>query len=700
MSMFALQLNDTSQVILCLATTLLAAFAVSRLTKLAHLPNVTGYILAGIFIGPYCLGLVDSEMIRSMGFITDIALAFIAFGTGRYFKWSSLRRSGVRIFVLTAMESLVAGALVVLVMRGAFHLPLSFSLLLGAIASATAPASTLMTIRQYKAKGHFVTTLLQVVALDDAVSLLAFSVCAAIAQMSESATGSMAATVALPIAYNVLAIGLGVGLALLLKVLLRRVHSAYNRLLLVVIMLLEIAGVCSAVDISPLLSCMVFGAVHANVSKGETLFKKVDRFTPPILTVFFVVSGMRLEVPALASAGVMKSGAKHYAKQQKLLGELNGCIEEMYNGQELVSVFNYTDRAKARFEELNGALQKSAESAETASGKVTPITDLVNNLGYALSALLGCLSALRGGMLIGDVQAMLQYTKQFSQPFTSIAGMAGSFGAACAAAERIFALLDAEEETPDPEPAVVPTERGGAVEFRHVAFGYTPERQLMHDVNISVKPGQKVAIVGPTGAGKTTLINLLMRFYDVDSGAIFVDGVDTRSMTRHELRDRFGMVLQDAWLLEGSVRENIGYAEDDMPEGKIVAAAKNASVDAFIRTLPGGYDFVLDSGAENVSQGQRQLLTIARAMASDPEIMILDEATSNVDTHTEQLIQNAMNRLMRGRTSFVIAHRLSTIRDADMILYMENGDILEQGTHEELLARSGKYAALYMSQFA
>ena len=320
MSMFALQLNDTSRVILCLATTLLAAFAVSRLTKLAHLPNVTGYILAGIFIGPYCLGLVDSEMIRSMGFITDIALAFIAFGTGRYFKWSSLRRSGMRIFVLTAMESLVAGALVVLVMRGAFHLPLSFSLLLGAIASATAPASTLMTIRQYKAKGHFVTTLLQVVALDDAVSLLAFSVCAAIAQMSESATGSMAATVALPIVYNVLAIGLGVGLALLLKVLLRRVHSAYNRLLLAVIMLLEIAGVCSAVNISPLLSCMVFGAVHANVSKGETLFKKVDRFTPPILTVFFVVSGMRLEVPALASAGVI--GLAYFFV--RILGKLLG----------------------------------------------------------------------------------------------------------------------------------------------------------------------------------------------------------------------------------------------------------------------------------------------------------------------------------------------------------------------------------------
>ncbi len=405
-------------------------------------------------------------------------------------------------------------------------------------------------------------------------------------------------------------------------------------------------------------------------------------------------------VSLLASMGVMRSGAKRYAEQQELIGRLNGCIEEFYNGQELVSVFNYAGRAREQFEEINSALRVTAEKAETASGKVGPITDLVNNLGYALSAVLGCLSVLRGGMLIGDVQAMLQYTKQFSQPFTSIAGMAGSFGAAGAAAGRIFALLDAGEETPDPEPGAVPERRDGAVEFRHVAFGYTPERQLMRDVNFTVKPGQKVAVVGPTGAGKTTLINLLMRFYDVDSGAIYVDGVDTRSMTRHELRDRFGMVLQDAWLFEGTVRENIGYAEDGMSGDKIKSAAKNASVDGFIRTLPGGYDFVLDAGAENVSQGQRQLLTIARAMASDPEIMILDEATSNVDTHTEQLIQNAMNRLMRGRTSFVIAHRLSTIRDADMILYMENGDILEQGTHEELLARSGKYAALYMSQFA
>ena len=402
----------------------------------------------------------------------------------------------------------------------------------------------------------------------------------------------------------------------------------------------------------------------------------------------------------LSSIGVMKTGAKHYARQQELLGRLNGYIEEMYNGQELVSVFNYTGQANAAFDQLNEELQRTAQSAETASGKVTPITDLVNNLGYALSALLGCLSVLNGSMRVGDVQAMLQYTKQFSQPFTSIAGMAGSFGAVAAAAGRIFALLDAPEETPDPVPGTVPQTSAGAVEFRHVAFGYTPGRPLMRDVNITVKPGQKVAIVGPTGAGKTTLINLLMRFYDADSGSILVDGVDIRDMTRSGLRDRFGMVLQDAWLFEGSIRDNLSYAQDGMPEEKMLAAARSASVDSFIRTLPGGYDFMLTTGADNISQGQRQLLTIARAMASNPEIMILDEATSNVDTHTEQLIQNALAKLMQGRTSFVIAHRLSTIRDADVILYMEHGDILEQGTHQELMACHGRYEALYMSQFA
>ena len=295
---------------------------------------------------------------------------------------------------------------------------------------------------------------------------------------------------------------------------------------------------------------------------------------------------------------------------------------------------------------------------------------------------------------------MLEYTRRFAEPFSSLAGMAGSFGAAKAAGNRIFALLDAEEELPDAENAILPRERSGSVTFRNVRFGYTPDRMLMKDVNLTVSPGQKVAIVGPTGAGKTTLVNLLMRFYEIAGGSIAVDGTDIRKMPRDELRSRFGMVLQDTWLFKGTIAENLEYAGEHMDRNKIIAAAKSACAHDFIKTLPGGYDMLLTKGAENISQGERQLLTITRAIASDPEIMILDEATSNVDTHTEVLIQRAMAQLMKGRTSFVIAHRLSTIRDADMILYMEDGDIKEIGTHEELMNRNGKYAVLYNSQFS
>ncbi|MCM1166945.1 MAG: ABC transporter ATP-binding protein/permease [Lachnospiraceae bacterium] len=400
-----------------------------------------------------------------------------------------------------------------------------------------------------------------------------------------------------------------------------------------------------------------------------------------------------------AAMGVMKASAKHYGDQQNLLGQLNGFIEEMYNGQSVIQTCNYQLRAGKRFDELNDALRKSSQSAEIASGTISPLTSLVNNAGYVVSAVLGCFFALSGMMTVGNVQAMLQYSKQFSQPFTSLAGMAGSFGAAMAAANRIFALLDAEEEIPDPEKGKQPKTSKGEVEFKHVAFGYTPDRLLMTDVNVTVKQGQKVAIVGPTGAGKTTLINLLMRFYEINSGEITVDGVNTAEMTRKELRNRFGMVLQDTWLFEGSIRDNLSYSRDGLTDEEILAASKAAGADGFIRTLPGAYDMVLTQGAENISQGERQLLTIARAMASDPEIMILDEATSNVDTHTEQKIQKAMAQLMKGRTSFVIAHRLSTIKDADVILYMENGDIKEVGSHEQLMELNGKYAALYNSQF-
>lgn len=413
-----------------------------------------------------------------------------------------------------------------------------------------------------------------------------------------------------------------------------------------------------------------------------------------------LIAVVMVPLALISAKGVMKSSAKHFGKQQELLGQLNGYIEEMYNGQSVVQVFNYQDRANKDFDALNEALQKSAQSAEIDSGTIGPITSLVNNAGYVVSAILGCMFVLSGKMTVGNVQAMLQYTKQFSQPFTSIAGMAGSFGAASAAAKRIFDLLDAEEEIADPEPGKLPVSAAGAVEFKHVAFGYTPEKLLMTDVNISVKPGQKVAIVGPTGAGKTTLINLLMRFYEIGGGEITVGGVSTKEMTRNELRSHFGMVLQDTWLFEGTIRDNLAYSRDGITDEEIVSASKSASVDGFIRTLPGGYDMVLTQGAENISQGERQLLTIARAMASDPEIMILDEATSNVDTHTEKTIQDAMVKLMKGRTSFVIAHRLSTIKDADMILYMENGDIKEVGNHDTLMAQHGKYEALYNSQFA
>ena len=401
-----------------------------------------------------------------------------------------------------------------------------------------------------------------------------------------------------------------------------------------------------------------------------------------------------------SAAGVMKASEKYYGEQQELLGKLNGYVEEMYNGQSIVQTFNYQERAKMRFSQLNEALKTSSRKAETTAGAISPITTLVNDLGYVLCAAIGCLWAIAGKIAVGNVQAMLEYTWRFAEPFSAIAGMVGSFGAAAAAGNRIFSLLDAEQEQPDEKECIVPSDRSGQVTFENVTFGYTPDRLLMHGINLTVKPGQKVAVVGPTGAGKTTLINLLMRFYEVNGGSIQVDGVKITDMSREELRDRFGMVLQDTWLFEGTIGDNIGYAEENMSKEKIVEAARSACAHSFIKTLPGGYDMLLSKGAENISQGERQLLTIARAIALNPEIMILDEATSNVDTHTEVLIQKAMAELMKGRTSFVIAHRLSTIRDADMILYMEDGDIKEIGNHDELMERNGKYAALYMSQFA
>ena len=417
----------------------------------------------------------------------------------------------------------------------------------------------------------------------------------------------------------------------------------------------------------------------------------------PSLTLIPVIM---VPLSLLSAARVMKASEKYYGQQQELLGSLNGYIEEMYNGQQVVQTFNYQKRASKAFGLLNEKLRESSRKAETTAGAVTPVTTLVNDLGYVLCAAIGCFRAIGGILTVGNVQAMLEYTRKFAEPFSTLAGMAGSFGAAAAAGNRIFSLLDAEEVIPDPQNCIVPEQASGTVTFQNVSFGYTPDRPLMKDVSFSILPGQKAAVVGPTGAGKTTLVNLLMRFYEINSGSILVDGINIRDMSRAELRSHFGMVLQDTWLFEGSIRDNIGYSSENMPFEEILSAAKSACAHSFIKTLPGGYDMILSKGAENISQGERQLLTIARALAATPEIMILDEATSNVDTHTEALIQHAMAELMKGRTSFVIAHRLSTIRDADIILYMEDGDIKEMGNHEELMAKNGKYAALYNSQFS
>ena len=447
-----------------------------------------------------------------------------------------------------------------------------------------------------------------------------------------------------------------------------------------------------------------------NTLLGKNLFQSISAVITlaGVLVMLLSMNGWLALIAALMIPGtmilsgpVMKRGGKSFSAQQNLLGTVNGYVEEMFNGQNVVSSFNYQDKAIEQFEALNEELRGTAEKAEKYSGTIMPLTQMVNNIGYALSGLIGCLLALKGYMTVGNIQSALQYTKTSQHPFSTFAQMSSQISSAMAAGNRIFELLAAEEEIPDPQPGKVPALCDGTVEFRHVRFGYTPDHPLMTDVSFKVKPGQKIAIVGPTGAGKTTLINLLMRFYETDGGEIRVDGVNTKEMERCELRKHFGMVLQDTWLFEGTIRDNLKYsAVREISDEEMEAAARTVSADAFIHTMPGGYDMILSKGAENISQGQRQLLTIARAVIAAPEIMILDEATSNVDAYTEQAIQNAMAVLMKGRTSFVIAHRLSTIRDANVILYMENGDIQEVGDHDTLMKQNGKYAALYNSQFA
>ena len=396
---------------------------------------------------------------------------------------------------------------------------------------------------------------------------------------------------------------------------------------------------------------------------------------------------------------VVKRSQKYFRAQQKKLGEINGQIEETFSGQAIVRAFNKEDAALATFRETNEALYQSAWRSQFLSGLMMPIMGFVSNLGYVAVAIAGAIFAVQGRITVGDIQAFIQYVKNFTQPITQLAQVANVLQQMAAAAERIFEFLEAPEEAPEQSKAKaadVPSD----VEFDHVRFGYDSEHPVISDFSARVGEGQTVALVGPTGAGKTTMVKLLMRFYDVDGGAIRIGGHDVREFLREDVRSQFGMVLQDTWLYNATVRENIRYGRLDATDAEVEAAAKAAFADHFIRTLPEGYDTVINEDASNISQGQRQLLTIARAILADRRMLILDEATSSVDTRTEERIQAAMDNLMRGRTSFVIAHRLSTIRNADLILVLQKGDIVEQGTHAELLAANGAYAKLYNSQFA
>ncbi|MDD2554364.1 MAG: ABC transporter ATP-binding protein [Desulfotomaculaceae bacterium] len=417
----------------------------------------------------------------------------------------------------------------------------------------------------------------------------------------------------------------------------------------------------------------------------------------PLLTL---IAMFTLPASLLITLRITRRSQKYFAEQQKYVGEINGHVEEMYAGHKIVKVFGREEDSIEKFREINDRLYQAGWKAQFMSGIIFPALNFISNVGYVFTCVVGGLLVAQKKIEIGDIQAFIQYTRSFTHPIIQVANIANVLQSTAASAERVFEILDEEEEIPDRENARVIRFPRGRIKFEHVKFGYKEDELLMKDLSIDVQEGSTIAIVGPTGAGKTTLVNLIMRFYEVQGGCITVDGVDIRDMKRGDLRTMFGMVLQDTWLFNGAIRENIAYGREGATEEEIIRASKAANADHFIKTLPDGYDTVLNEEASNISQGQKQLLTIARAILADPAVLILDEATSSIDTRTEILIKQAMTNLMKGRTSFVIAHRLSTIRDAGLILVMNDGAIIEQGSHDGLLAQGGFYAELYNSQFA